>query len=168
MTDAKRFCSRKCFYAVTNAAKVKARWSGHVKHGQFDGRHCIGCNAPIIRKEGQPSCKWRAQKFCSAACLKKTWHIRKIDEKRSIDTNGYVKIRIAQCCDIHRGKTTFEHVIKAEHAIGRKLDRGEEVVHHVNGNKGDNRSENLLVCNNSYHKWLHARMGQLYQRERFA
>lgn len=49
----------------------------------------------------------------------------------------------------------YEHIVVAEENIGRIL-RNEEVVHHLNGNRGDNRSHNLLVLEKSEHGRLHA------------
>lgn len=41
-----------------------------------------------------------------------------------------------------RGEYVFEHILVVERRIGRHLLEGEN-VHHINGVKDDNRSENL-------------------------
>ena len=55
----------------------------------------------------------------------------------------------------------------AEHALGRSLRKG-EVIHHIDGNKVNNRNSNLLICSASFHRWLHNRMAALYQRDHFS
>jgi hypothetical protein len=50
-----------------------------------------------------------------------------------------------------------EHVAIAERAIGKPLPMGAE-VHHVDGNKRNNASANLVICqDHDYHMLLHAR-----------
>lgn len=55
-----------------------------------------------------------------------------------------------------------EHRVVAERAMGRRLKRN-EVVHHIDGDKANNRNDNLLICSVKYHSWLHARMCLIYQ-----
>lgn len=74
---------------------------------------------------------------------------------RTVDEFGYVMVK----CDGHpraskRGNYVPEHILVAEKKIGRYLT-DDEVVHHINGRKGDNRPENLAVMTKSEHAKLH-------------
>lgn len=61
------------------------------------------------------------------------------------------------------GKKIDEHRYIMEEYLGRKLDR-EEVVHHKNGNKLDNRIENLEVLDLRVHSRNHS-IGRAYSEE---
>lgn len=55
------------------------------------------------------------------------------------------------------GKKRYDHVLKVEQIIGRKLP-SKAVIHHINGNPSDNSNSNLVICENqSYHMLLHHR-----------
>lgn len=72
---------------------------------------------------------------------------------RYIDLNGYVQVRI-------NGKYYREHRIIIEELTGENLS-SDDVVHHKNKNKSDNRIDNLEVMTNSDHTSLHARAGEV-------
>lgn len=57
------------------------------------------------------------------------------------------------CISVDGGKQ-WVHKMEAEKKIGRKLKKS-EVVHHVNGDKLDNRHENLYVCDKRGHGLAH-------------
>jgi hypothetical protein len=75
---------------------------------------------------------------------------------RVITRKGYVAVWQPDHCRASNGYV-LEHVMVAESALGKPLPSGAQ-VHHLNGDKADNRGANLLVCpTNAYHQLLHRR-----------
>ena len=66
--------------------------------------------------------------------------------------NGYIRVPDPE----RPSRWLYEHRVVAAEKIGRALTR-EEHVHHINGNKHDNRPENLEVWPNKAHKAVHQR-----------
>lgn len=66
---------------------------------------------------------------------------------KSMSRKGYVVL------NIHNGKK-FEHRAVMEEYLGRPL-AADEVVHHINGDKTDNRIENLQLMTNAEHTIMH-------------
>lgn len=68
---------------------------------------------------------------------------------RHLDAAGYVVVRVSDA------SYRREHCVVAEGALGRPL-HGKEVVHHRNGDRADNRPENLeVLASQSEHMKLH-------------
>jgi hypothetical protein len=55
---------------------------------------------------------------------------------------------------------TYEHVLAAEKKMARRLRRGEH-VHHLDGDKTNNKEENLIVLTDREHKRLHHQLDAL-------
>lgn len=141
--------SKACSVADCDRRPV-GRWcSGHKarvrKHGDplahkplkprgplLHGAPCSACDAEAAcRVEGVPYCQkhyHRVLKFGTTELPPKTY-------KPHINNNGYVELWVD-------GKRQLEHRLKMQAHLGRPL-YADENVHHINGDRADNRLDNL-------------------------
>lgn len=71
-----------------------------------------------------------------------------------VNKDGYVMIYEPDYPNTRSGAYVTEHRLVMEKHLGRYLTK-DEIVHHINGDKQDNRIENLKIMTNSEHIKLH-------------
>lgn len=128
-----RYCSRQCAYQ----ALTKPRGD------------CKECGGPI-----KPTPSNHDAKFCSRICANRsTSKRRKTTKYRQKTSKGYVIVRMPSHPCASKGGYVMEHRLVVEANIGRHLSK-DEVVHHINGKKDDNRIENLELMTKEQHDAL--------------
>jgi len=161
----RKYCSYTCMGLDRQIKFMKScvtcgkQFLGQKHNSKYCSMKCMGVDRskqPIICKKCGK--KFRAQgtkrKYCSNACYYSV--DRHTGRQNEVIKKGY---RLIYCpnhpnCDI-KGYYP-EHRLIIENSIGRILF-WEEIVHHINHNKLDNRIENLKIMNRGAHKWLHVR-----------
>lgn len=140
----------------------------------MESKPCTICGKEMLRN-GRGYKYFESRKFCSMNCYRKSESYasgiyKKGHEGLCGDKNpawkggmvnhvkGYFKIRTDK--KIYR----LQHRYIIENSLGRSISRG-EVVHHINGDKKDNRLENLMLMSNSEHSRLHAKMRRDIKKE---
>lgn len=74
---------------------------------------------------------------------------------RTVTSHGYVRVKVGKTHPLaDPNGYAYEHHLVMCSAIGRLLERG-EVVHHRNGDKQDNRFENLELTTRRAHAVHH-------------
>jgi hypothetical protein len=122
-------------------------------------RSCHNCGKPIPVPAYMTNREYASRVFCSRTCHSGKFHHHWGGGRYKVN-DGYIHVGLGA------SKHMLEHRVVAGKALGRPLRRG-EAVHHVNGDKTDNRNRNLVICTNAYNRWLHERMAQLYMQEHF-
>lgn len=74
--------------------------------------------------------------------------------KGKVNRGGYVGVRLPNHPFASKCGYVMEHRLVMEEYLGRYLDKDED-VHHVNGDKKDNRIKNLMVMKKSEHSRFH-------------
>lgn len=142
-----RFCSLECWHAYQHGRKR------YIVRGPKPKALCQQCGT-----EFDVTNRKNANRFCSRRCLYQwnrgsnapNWKGGKF-----IDKSGYVMVRLP---DHPRAKRFFggggyvrEHIVVMEQELGRSL-RKDETVHHINGDRSDNRPANLEIRNGHHGK----------------
>lgn len=125
---------------------------------------CEQCNGEYYKK---PS-RVKESRFCSRKCCAKWVYInrnyKKFTDHRGSKNSSWKGGRkvVSGYMLVHVGNRKYqqEHrIVMAKH-LGRKLQK-HEVVHHINGNKLDNRIENLKLLSQSEHIKEHIKNGSM-------
>ena len=75
---------------------------------------------------------------------------------RTKHSNGYIYVKKkGHPRALKAGDYVLEHILVVEKEIGRYL-RDDEIVHHINGVKDDNRPENLYITSLEEHTRMHS------------
>jgi len=78
------------------------------------------------------------------------WHQR----KTSISKNGYVLVWVPEHPKAFSGGWYYEHILVIEKIINRTM-YFDETIHHIDGNKSNNKENNLFLCNRKQHDKAH-------------
>lgn len=170
----KKFCSHQCaneYYWKQKEKKVtkiicvncgkefKVKSSDYrLTHGgvKYCSKKCVG---EALRTGSVVQCKQCGKEFystrnefCSPKCASdyKSEH----STHKTYTENGYI---IEHKRGYNKKGNAKQHRLVIEEHLGRRLFP-DEVVHHINGDKTDNRIENLVVMSRKEHSKLHRKM----------
>lgn len=130
------FCSKKCLDYYYKKTWIETR--------------CSQCGKKIKKRQ----CEIRNDNvFCNKKCESE---YRSYNNSPKSWRGGYISKTTGYRYISYNGKQIEEHRLVMMNHLRRKLKTTEH-IHHKNGNKTDNRIENLLLTTNKEHKKYHKR-----------
>ncbi len=138
---AKPFCSMKCFYEAAHRTPRDLTEAAPLYI-------CEGCKGEFPRRRdmigGLRVGGWDyRQKFCSSECFHESrFEIKQAARAAGVLPRGHINKTGYHVTKGAHGRTIQMHRAIMEQHLERSL-RGNENVHHINGNRADNRLENL-------------------------
>ena len=129
------------------------RWNHEISLLEYLSRNppaCEHCGERIQHKGSRPTADYvLTHRFCSRQC--RGAHFA--GERHPAFKGGHYNQ--AGYRFVHEGgRKIFEHRLVMERQLGRPLT-ADEIVHHINGIRDDNRPENLELTNQSDHTKMH-------------
>ena len=145
-------CSSKCYH--------KSREIHSIEQSKALKKNCLVCGKLFKTKLCEIKRGWG--KYCSKKCYGIILQDRKTPGDKHFNWNGgkhktfegYVMAYAPNHPEAQSGRYVLEHRLVVEKHLGRFLNKN-EVVHHINEIKDDNRIENLQVLSPSQHTKLH-------------
>lgn len=126
-----------------SAVRVALVRAGEPRRSRGEGVRMAGADGRVGGRA--PGSGWPVQAREAAVAARRA-RAAGVSRKR----DGYVEVTIGE------NKGRGEHVVVVEAQIGRRIKRGEE-VHHIDGDKHNNRLENLRLMTKHEHGQLHGR-----------
>lgn len=135
----------------TRKEAAKMVWKNH-KHPRKDKK---GMLCPSYGKKASIETRAKMSKIQQQRANEKRKHVKR-------HSQGYILVYYPNHPAKDRAGYVLEHRVVMENHLGRFLSP-DEIVHHLNGSKSDNRIENLELVTRGEHAKIHNNLGGTYE-----